>query len=467
LFEAYQFYSAIRSRNYFSQDKTEEGSTLLSKRLRYYARFLVVSLLLNETELARDLVKELKRLVNEYAKIENTKDQSEWQLVLKEALSFLEADNIVTVLEEDLSLHRLEHRIVLEKIPSLGSSESFHMKLREVLIIGNCEKQKKFSELTLDMFRFLQCVEKTPGSLESYTMKVTTGGAGPEQVEHGTSIRKNPHKYLLYKPSFGQLMTFIGAAYKDLPENGIMLIYLSADASFNAKKTEDEHNFYEYGGVATKKPKSSVTKKNVRESNCLYPEDIIPFTRKPLILVIESANAKAFDSIPKLFGQPLLCLMSPSNIPKSCENKNIGGLLTLFLYEPLFALSIICNTNSIRKEIWNRCQQCLDKMFAEILEILYSFIKELDLVFQQFLEDEFLRLLIIRFVFCYETLRLHKDFKGPLYYPKSLPSICKDIYNHKGFARHLLEIASLLGVRNAFHELTEVLELEAIYHASN
>jgi len=25
LFEAYQFYSAIRSRNYFSQDKTEEG----------------------------------------------------------------------------------------------------------------------------------------------------------------------------------------------------------------------------------------------------------------------------------------------------------------------------------------------------------------------------------------------------------------------------------------------------------
>ena len=26
-------------------------------------------------------------------------------------------------------------------------------------------------------------------------------------------------------------------------------------------------DFYEYGGVATKKPKSSVTKKNVRESN--------------------------------------------------------------------------------------------------------------------------------------------------------------------------------------------------------
>ena len=35
-------------------------------------------------------MQELKRLVNEYAKIENTKDQSEWQLVLKEALSFLE-----------------------------------------------------------------------------------------------------------------------------------------------------------------------------------------------------------------------------------------------------------------------------------------------------------------------------------------------------------------------------------------
>lgn len=34
-----------------------------------------------------------------------------------------------------------------------------------------------------------------------------------------------------------------------------------------------------------------------------------------------------------------------------------------------------------------------------------------DMVFDQFIGDEFLRLIIIRFIFCYEVLRLHKDFK--------------------------------------------------------
>ena len=54
------------------------------------------------------------------------------------------------------------------------------------------------------------------------------------------SKRDNPHKYLLYKPTYSQLNTFLASGFKELPPNGAMLLYLSADGSLgNAKHTDD------------------------------------------------------------------------------------------------------------------------------------------------------------------------------------------------------------------------------------
>ena len=58
------------------------------------------------------------------------------------------------------------------------------------------------------------------------------------------------------------------------------------------------------------------------------------------------------------------------------DQKN-GGLLTLFLHDPLLAFCAICNANNLRQEVWNKCQSFLDKIFSEILEILFSSIKEI------------------------------------------------------------------------------------------
>lgn len=55
-----------------------------------------------------------------------------------------------------------------------------------------------------------------------------------------SGARDNPHKYLLYKPTFGQLNTFLASAFKELPPNGAMLLYISADGSHgNQKHTDD------------------------------------------------------------------------------------------------------------------------------------------------------------------------------------------------------------------------------------
>jgi len=53
-----------------------------------------------------------------------------------------------------------------------------------------------------------------------------------KQKHNSESIiyRENPHKYLLYKPSFSQFLTYISAAFKDLSPNAVMMVYISADS---------------------------------------------------------------------------------------------------------------------------------------------------------------------------------------------------------------------------------------------
>ena len=64
LSESYIFYEAILSREYFKE--TGKDSVLCHKHLRFYARFIVVCLLLNRREMVIQLSKQLAALVEEY-----------------------------------------------------------------------------------------------------------------------------------------------------------------------------------------------------------------------------------------------------------------------------------------------------------------------------------------------------------------------------------------------------------------
>lgn len=41
--------------------------------------------------------------------------------------------------------------------------------------------------------------------------------------------RMNPHKYLLFKPSPAQVLVYLASGCNDLPPNGALLLYISAD----------------------------------------------------------------------------------------------------------------------------------------------------------------------------------------------------------------------------------------------
>lgn len=67
LSEAYIFYEAILSREYF-RDGASQDAALANKQLRFLARFLMVCLVLGRREMASRLVNQLKALVDECKK---------------------------------------------------------------------------------------------------------------------------------------------------------------------------------------------------------------------------------------------------------------------------------------------------------------------------------------------------------------------------------------------------------------
>ena len=123
------------------------------KKLRYFARFIVVCLLLKKNKQVKDLIRELSKQIDDYVKIYDPADQLEWQMVKNEINEFIEADNIVNV--ENLSSMAISNRMNVNSVPKIGpnplmtvatgdtfwNSPSAHLHLQEILIIGNCADQ--------------------------------------------------------------------------------------------------------------------------------------------------------------------------------------------------------------------------------------------------------------------------------------------------------------------------------------
>merc|ERR1712106_388084 len=183
--------------------------------------------------------------------------------------------------------HRLNPLIT----PPVERSPVMTLSLQEVIIVGNVADQVKFSELTLDMFRMLQTLEREPRD-ELAQVYDSSPAPGRVPLENGGVMgrRENPHKYLLYKPTLPQLQVFLASGYKELPPNGALLLYISADGSFTSRP-QPEDTGYDLGGVlmTSKRDVEPVVDNKasqVKEHCCLYPGDLFPYTRRPTFLVI-------------------------------------------------------------------------------------------------------------------------------------------------------------------------------------
>ena len=67
-----------------------QSPALMVKKLRYYARFIVVCLLLNRNVIISQLMNELTQMVEDYNNNFKPSDYAEWNVVLSEISTFLE-----------------------------------------------------------------------------------------------------------------------------------------------------------------------------------------------------------------------------------------------------------------------------------------------------------------------------------------------------------------------------------------
>lgn len=148
--------------------------------------------------------------------------------------------------------------------PPCERSPHMTLSLQEIIIVGSACEQAKFSELTMDMFRMVQTLEREPSESNHMHGYMPPGVHAPLDSSPATKMpytdqcskgflengekrnyRDNPHKYLLYKPSISQLLVFLSSGFKELPPGGALLLYMSADGCFSTTQHPEDCKFYE------------------------------------------------------------------------------------------------------------------------------------------------------------------------------------------------------------------------------
>jgi len=495
--ESYVFYEAIRTRSYFKGVLKLKSGAVMVKKLRFFARFIVVCLLLTRHKIVEELVTELTELVKEYITTLKPTDSQEWQLILQEITLFLQADSPLLIKDglDSVSLPRRVPWSFVFQVPQ--TSKLF---LQSSILVGNHLHQVKFSELTLDMFRMMLSLEHELGT------------PGDSNSDKEREKRPNPKKYLLYRPTASQLLLFVASAMKELKENGVLLLYLSADGCkpLSPDKTEKslEQNvssdkfqlhrtqLYSLGGVRLNKGKKgneceskvstpvshrfeptatstttssappSSTNKNANDNpssstssadpvspkECFYPQDLMPFTRRPMFIIVDSDNALAFLSMANIFGVPLMVLASPSaQPPEILEASQAGNLFTFFLHDPLTAFCFTVTRMVLTQQVYNQCTEILNNLLLQ-LQALVTTSPEMPPEITPFFSDEFLLLFILRFIFCHAVLYYHINFQSQprLYLPDSSPRLPHSILFHPILYKSIEQLSAILGASDKF-----------------
>ncbi|KAL1540038.1 protein SCAI isoform X1 [Salvia divinorum] len=360
LSEAYIFYEAILTREYFKDD------SLARKQLKFFARFLIVSLVLNRRDMVYQLADQLTKFLDECKRNFQETDFKVWNQVIQEIVKFLKADT------DFMNLRPLRYSVVLDlhldSLP-LVTDVKRKLMLRDALLCSYHSNEVKFA-LTIDTFRMLQSLEWEPrGSFYKANLAPSivpgsnvshNGASGPsrlhQDINHITdlSLPPNPRKAILFCPSVTHFMADLGTVCEELPSDGILLIYLSASGNSSHVITSPNRAGSSIGyteNIARDYPGYTVDWLQIRPHgpgggmNCIYPSpsDILPFTRRPLFLIVDSDNSKAFKAISGAEkGEPAAILLSPVTSPtvESSLQSN-GSLFSSFLTTPLQTFALL------------------------------------------------------------------------------------------------------------------------------
>lgn len=77
---------------------------------------------------------------------------------------------------------------------------------------------------------------------------------------------------------------------------------------------------------------------------------------------------------------------------------------------------------------------------------MQTFVSFSDIAFISFMSDDFLRLLLLRFMFCAVALRMHRGFRSRNQLPRSSPPLPDDLLEHPTLVHIVMDLALHLQV---------------------
>lgn len=492
LLESYIFYEAILSRRYFELPlATGADLGLRYKELRFHARFLVVALLLNRKDVVMNLAERFKALVEDSKSVFRETNFKEWKQVLQETFRFLKADVSFT------NTRPLRYSLLFDAHPSsLPFIARLHkrrvLKLQDAIVTSYRRNEIKMTELTLDTYRMIQCLEWEPSgsfyqvapteSSDNGACSDQSGASGLIDINlfadmTDPSLPPNPRKAVIYHPLVSHLMMVISTICEELSSDNILLIYVSASGKADQGIFPEKNSFqlnpisqdsYKNGGSLRQAPVYSWLNSNDYSGSCLclgsrgsggvhnlYPEDLIPFTRKPLFIIIDSENSHSFKKIHgSERGEAAALLLSPRK-PSSVSNVDIsaaGSQFTYFLTAPLLAfIQLVGLKSDIDVDVCSSAESIISSAIAE-WEVMLCTSESLDQVWAQVLPDPFLRRLILRFIFCRAALALLGALgRDNERLPDCLPCLPEAVSPESpSIQSHILKLAETLGIVNHF-----------------
>ncbi|KAM1811410.1 hypothetical protein ACFX11_028313 [Malus domestica] len=448
LSEAYIFYEAILSREYFKEGMFQDLS-LANKQLRFVSRFLMVCLLLNRREMVQQLLNQLRVLVDECKRTFQETDFKEWKLVIQEIVRFLKADTAF------MNIRPLRYSIVLDchpdSLPHVSTAVAKRsLRLRDAILSSYHHNEVKFSELTLDTFRMLQCLEWEPsGSFyqSSGAKNGQNGAPASSRINYSQDIADptlppNPRKAVLYRPSVTHFLAVLATVCEELPPDGVILIYLSASgAGMYSDATSPSTLAYSSDRINPSRGQGKGDGSSSQVGclqfgshrnggvNNIYPSDLVPFTRRPLVLVIDCDSSEAFEAINGVQkGETVAMLLSSSSsyhATLGSSRQSSGSLFTIFLTAPVqaFCLLLGISGSDIDMETFDKAEKLLSSSLSDWGSTLVT-LDTIDPVWAQILSDPFLRRLLLRFIFCQAVLSLFAPtFNKKEFIPKCTPCL--------------------------------------------
>ncbi|KAK4372294.1 hypothetical protein RND71_007678 [Anisodus tanguticus] len=506
LSESYIFYEAVLTREYF-KDGMFQDVNLSSKQLRFLARFVTVCLVLNRRDMVYQLLNQLKMLLDECKRAFQETDFKEWKLVVQEIVKFLKADPAF------MNIRPLRYSVVLDLhpdcLPQVVEAKR-KLRLRDALLCSYHPNEVKYSELTLHTFQILQSLEWEPSGSFYQTCGIPPSGAGTGFGQNGApgtshvnysqdmsdpTLPPNPRKSILYRPSVTNFLAVLATNCEELPHDGVLLLYISAAGSsqnsfsspshgagrsfmshaadLEATSTSSLNSEFEIANPTSAKgyclsDQSSCLYIGSRSSgglNGIYPFDLLPFTRRPLFLVIDSDSSKAFTALSgSEKGESVAMLLSPAmSLPISTVDSSrqpSGSSFTSFLTIPLqaFVLMLGFTGSDIDMDMYDKADKLLSSSLNE-WGLLLAASDNLNPVWAQTLGDPFLRRLLLRFIFCRAVLALYAPiFNKTEYLPECIPSL-PDAFlpTSDTCQRIVLQLADIFGATSKFNFSKEMM----------